>query len=126
MARRLDVANQPQRFYSEYYTPLHLFSHVLALPRCRLDFHFLICLPHGGDMSIQEIQGSVKTYVIGLSICVLLTIIPYYIVVHHLLSGWHLVAAIMGTAVVQGLLQMILFLHLGDEDRPRWNVMAFL
>lgn len=77
-------------------------------------------------MSIQEIQGSVKTYVVGLIVCAILTLIPYYIVVHSLFAGWHLVAAIMGFGVIQALIQMILFLHLGDEDRPRWNLMAFL
>lgn len=77
-------------------------------------------------MSIQGIQGSIKTYVIGIIVCIMLTLIPYLIVVNHLLAGWHAIAAVMGAAVIQAFVQLILFLHLGDEDHPRWNMMAFL
>jgi len=77
-------------------------------------------------MSIQGVQGSVKTYVVGIIICLILTFLPYYMVVHALLPANYLVAAIVSFAVIQALVQLILFLHLGDEDHPRWNLMAFL
>jgi cytochrome o ubiquinol oxidase subunit IV len=77
-------------------------------------------------MSIHGVQGSIKTYVVGLIVCVILTLIPYYIVVHHLLSGGYLIAAVVGIGSIQALIQLVLFLHLGDEDRPRWNLMSFL
>lgn len=77
-------------------------------------------------MSIQGVQGSIKTYVLGLIVCTILTLIPYYTVVHHLLSGWHLLAIVVGSGIIQAFIQLILFLHLGDEARPRWNLMSFL
>jgi cytochrome o ubiquinol oxidase subunit IV len=77
-------------------------------------------------MSIHGVQGSIKTYVVGLIVCVVLTLVPYYIVVHHLLVGWPLIASVVGLGSLQALIQLILFLHLGDEDKPRWNLMAFL
>lgn len=77
-------------------------------------------------MSIQGVQGSIKTYVIGLIVCTILTLIPYYAVVHHLFSGWSLVGIVVGSGIIQAFIQLILFLHLGDESKPRWNLMSFL
>ena len=77
-------------------------------------------------MSMQKIQGSVKIYIIGLVVCMLLTVVPYYLVVRPFLFGWHAIAAVIGLAIIQVFVQLILFLHLGDEEHPRWNLMAFL
>jgi cytochrome o ubiquinol oxidase operon protein cyoD len=35
-------------------------------------------------------------------------------------------AIINGLAVVQLFVQLYFFLHMGDESKPRWNLMAFL
>ena len=57
---------------------------------------------------------------------ILLTVIPYLIVVNQLLTGWILVMAIAEVAVIQLLVQLVFFLHLGNESKPRWKLVVFL
>ncbi len=66
------------------------------------------------------------SYVIGFVLSLGLTLSAYYVVVNGLLTGWGLLWAIIGLAVTQLVVQLLFFLHLGREDRPRWNLMAFL
>lgn len=71
-------------------------------------------------------QGTYKSYTIGLIFCVILTLMAYFVVAEHLLSGLSLVLAVLGIGLVQTILQLVLFLHLGDEPKPYWNLMVFL
>ena len=74
----------------------------------------------------QTLQGKgTLPYTIGFVLAVTLTLIAYCIVVNHWLSGAALVGSIMGLAVIQLLVQLIFFLHLGREKGSRWNVAAF-
>ena len=70
-------------------------------------------------------HGSLKSYIIGFILSILLTIIPYLIVVHHLLLGDALAIAIVVLGVVQLLVQLIFFLHLSAAPEQRWNLMTF-
>lgn len=71
-------------------------------------------------------RATLSAYVTGFAFSLLLTLDAYFLVSKHLLTGIPLVAAVAGLAVVQLLVQLICFLHLGDEPRPRWNLMALL
>lgn len=71
-------------------------------------------------------HGSVASYTIGFILSLVFTIIPYYIVTETTVGGWLLLAILMGFAVAQLLVQVIFFLHLGRESKPRWNLLAFL
>ncbi len=71
-------------------------------------------------------QGSVFSYVIGFISSIALTLIAYYLVVNHILQGWQLIGAIIGLAVIQLLVQLFCFLHLGRESKPRWNLFVLL
>ena len=62
--------------------------------------------------SHQENHGSVKSYVIGFILSIILTVIPYYLVVNHSMEIDGLVLTVMGIAVLQLLIQVIYFLHL--------------
>lgn len=68
---------------------------------------------------------NVTNYVIGYLLAIILTIIAYLIVVNNWLEDDALIAALMGLASVQLVVQLIFFLHLGHESKPRWNSSIF-
>lgn len=81
------------------------------------------------EANIKKAQvktGGMMSYVVGFVLAVILTLLAYVIVVNHWLTGAALLAAIVGLAVVQLLVQLVFFLHLGRGGSARWNVTAFL
>jgi len=69
---------------------------------------------------------SFKPLIWGFIVSLVLTTAAYFIVVEHLLARWVLLAALVGLSAIQALFQLVLFLHLGIESKPRWNLMIFL
>ncbi len=70
-------------------------------------------------------NGSLVSYTIGFALSILFTLAAYYVVVHNIFARRGAVAIIVGLAVAQLLVQLIFFLHLGKESKPRWNLMVF-
>jgi cytochrome o ubiquinol oxidase operon protein cyoD len=66
------------------------------------------------------------SYIIGFVLSVLLTITAYISVANHVLAGWAAIAVIVGLAVTQLLVQLLFFLHLGRESKPRYQFVIFL
>ena len=77
-------------------------------------------------MSEHKFHGSVSTYIIGFILSIFLTLAAYFTVVEDLLSGWVLMFILIELAVVQLMVQLFLFLHLGREKRPMWNLQMLL
>lgn len=71
-------------------------------------------------------HGNFITYTIGFVLSVGLTLAAYYVVVNDVFARRELVAAIVGLAVAQLLVQLFFFLHLGKESKPRWNLIVFM
>lgn len=71
-------------------------------------------------------QGSTASYVTGFILSILLTIMPFLIVYYHTVHGYALIATIIGFALLQLGVQMVFFMHLGNEGKPRWKNMAFV
>lgn len=71
-------------------------------------------------------HGSVASYTVGFVLSILLTIVPFTLVMKGLLSGWLLAGALLTFAVGQLLVQLVFFLHMGRESGPRWNLIVFL
>ena len=71
--------------------------------------------PHHG-------HGTTKSYVIGFILSLVFTFIPYYLVVNHVFSGLALLAVILGIGVIQMIIQVVFFLHLGREKKPHWQL----
>lgn len=69
---------------------------------------------------------SLKAYLQGFILSLLLTFASYFLVVHHLLSGFTLIIGIMTLGLLQALVQLIFFLHLGKEKGSDWNLLSFL
>lgn len=71
-------------------------------------------------------KASYRSYVTGFIVSLVCTFSAYLLTANHILSkDWGLVAAIAALALVQALTQLILFLHLGKEAKPRFKLLVF-
>jgi cytochrome o ubiquinol oxidase operon protein cyoD len=71
-------------------------------------------------------HGTTGSYVIGFILSLIFTLIPYYLVDNHTVSGMALLMTIMGFAVLQAIIQITFFLHLGRGPKPKWNLFFFV
>lgn len=71
-------------------------------------------------------HSAMANYVVGFVLSALLTLIAFWLVGGHILSGSPALFAIFGLALLQFCVQVLCFLHLSDEPRPRHKMMAFL
>lgn len=78
-------------------------------------------------MDSQEQTNSkiLKAYIHGFLWSLALTLAAYYCVELRLLQGFTLILTIVGLGVVQAIFQLIYFLHLGEESKPKWNALIF-
>ncbi len=75
---------------------------------------------------MEQYHGSIKTAVIGFFWSIVLTFAAYLLVVEEWLHGPVLVIALISLAIFQLLVQLFFFLHMGHEQKPRWNLIVFL
>lgn len=78
------------------------------------------------NVEATHMHSDQKSYVTGFILSLLLTLIPFFMVYYHTVSGNLLVAAIIIFALLQLGVQVVFFLHLGRGSNRRWNQMAFL
>lgn len=69
--------------------------------------------------------AGLKKYALGFIVCIVLTLASFIIGLERLLTGNAFVWAVAILAVVQAIVQLVLFLHLGDEEKPRLNLLVF-
>ncbi|HSW87797.1 MAG TPA: cytochrome o ubiquinol oxidase subunit IV [Candidatus Saccharimonadales bacterium] len=67
-----------------------------------------------------------RLYITGFILSLVLTIIAYLAVVNHVFAGEIIVLVILVLAVIQLVVQLFFFLHLGQESKPRWNTIFFI
>lgn len=81
------------------------------------------------ELSLKEIQkewhGTVKSYVIGFIASILLTGFAFLAVITKVFRGQALIYTIIGLAFVQAIVQLLFFLHVGQEAKPRWETVVF-
>jgi cytochrome o ubiquinol oxidase operon protein cyoD len=77
-------------------------------------------LPHTSHRPAHE-HGTMRSYVIGFMLSLIFTAIPYYLVVSHLATGTTLLVTMLVFAVLQMVVQVVFFLHLGRERKPYWQ-----
>src|SRR5688572_2414166 len=70
-------------------------------------------------------HGTTGSYVIGFILSLVFTLIPYYLVVNKTVTGTAILATILTFGVVQMLIQIFFFLHLGRGPKPMYNVVFF-
>jgi len=71
-----------------------------------------------------ESHGSVKSYLVGFALAAILTIIPFWLVMHGNLPTFTTGVIIVIAAVMQILVHLVFFLHLNRSSEQRWNVSA--
>ncbi len=70
-------------------------------------------------------HGSVQSYTIGFALSLLFTIAPYLLVAEKIASGTILLFWLALFAVAQVCVQLLFFLHINSEAKPRWQSLAF-
>ena len=71
-------------------------------------------------------DATLKKYVIGFTLSIVLTLTAYLLTIHKALSTGWVVSTIVGLALVQFFVQMFYFLHLGSETKPRWKLFVLI
>jgi cytochrome o ubiquinol oxidase operon protein cyoD len=74
----------------------------------------------------HEAHGSLKSYIIGFVMSLVLTAIPLIVVLNHMLEGKAATLLLMGSAVLQFVVQLFYFMHLKEEKKPRYNLMVLI
>lgn len=67
----------------------------------------------------------ISHYIIGFTLSLALTLTAYILVVNKYFSSKATLALIMALAIVQLFVQLIFFLHLGSEAKPRLKLAIF-
>jgi len=82
---------------------------------------------HGhGHGSNYEVHYSAKDYAVGFVLSLVLTAIPFWLVMNATLAPDTTRWVILGFAAVQLVVQMIYFLHLSTKSEAGWNMMALI
>jgi cytochrome o ubiquinol oxidase operon protein cyoD len=77
-------------------------------------------------ISASERKKTLTSYVTGFILSILLTVVPYFLVTNHLLSPEILVGVILIFAFIQLTVQLLFFLHMRQESKPRLNLVIFI
>lgn len=67
-----------------------------------------------------------KGYLTGFVLAALLTAIPFWLVMDHVLSPGQAALAVMALAAIQVVVHMIYFLHLSSRAEGGWSMLALL
>lgn len=82
--------------------------------------------PHIVSSHHSTARGTLRSYVIGLTFSVVLTVVAYIFAVNDLLTGTTLILMLGLFAVIQLAVQLKFFIHLDNEEKPRWDKVIFL
>jgi cytochrome o ubiquinol oxidase operon protein cyoD len=81
---------------------------------------------HGGE-GHEHSHGSLRGYLIGFGLSVVLTAIPFWLVMSGVIESKQATAFwIMGFAVVQIIVHMIYFLHMNSHSEEGWTLVALV
>ena len=72
-------------------------------------------------------HGSLKSYAIGFILSVILTAIPFWLVMGHVIKDSSTTAfVILGFAAVQIVVHMVYFLHMNSRSEGGWTLLALI
>jgi cytochrome o ubiquinol oxidase subunit IV len=81
------------------------------------------------DLSLKEIKklwhGNLRSYLIGFILCLALSCSAFFLAVTNNFSRETLIYGIIFLAILQFIVQSICFLHVGQEEKPRWESLLF-
>ncbi len=82
---------------------------------------------HGHSHGHGAGHGSLKTYLIGFVLSVILTAIPFWLVMGEVFENKLVTAVlIMAFAAVQIVVHMVCFLHMNPRSEGGWTIMALI
>ena len=73
----------------------------------------------------MEYRKMLIKYIFGFLVSLVLTFTAYMFVVGQVFSGTTLVLILGGLALLQMLIQLVFFLHVAEESRPRFRLLSF-
>ena len=71
-------------------------------------------------------SASLKPIWIGLILSLVLLLAAYRIVTYYHLTSIGIVYTVFALGIIQALIQLVFFMHLGLEDKPYWHMITFL
>ena len=75
----------------------------------------------------SAVHGSMKDYVIGFVLSVILTAIPFWLVMNNVITDSATTGyVILGFAAVQMVVHMVFFLHMNAKSEGGWNMLALI
>lgn len=82
---------------------------------------------HGHALADDHAHGSLRSYMVGFWLSVILTAIPFYLVMSGVIENKQLTSVIiMAFAAAQIIVHMICFLHMNAKSESGWTLMALL
>ena len=82
---------------------------------------------HHDDHHDEGAHGTVRDYVVGFVLSVILTAIPFWIVMAKVIPSSTVTAVvILGFAAVQIVVHMVYFLHMNTRSEGGWNMLALI
>ena len=82
---------------------------------------------HGGHGHGSEPHSTMSGYMTGFLLSVVLTAIPFWLVMGHVLPDPRLtVAVVMGLGAIQIVVHMIYFLHMNARSEGGWTLLALI
>jgi cytochrome o ubiquinol oxidase operon protein cyoD len=81
---------------------------------------------HGGH-GHDEPHGSMREYMIGFGLSVILTAIPFWLIINHVIADKVTAGLVISAfAAVQVVVHMIFFLHMNGKVEGGWNLLALI
>lgn len=74
----------------------------------------------------MTMKQMIVRYVIGFLGALTLTCLAFLIATGNFGDSWLVALVILSLALVQAVVQVYYFLHLGEETKPRWKTVSFL
>lgn len=103
-----------------------------------MGFYFYVCISdrknimdeHSHEPTFEEVRikwhGSLKSYLIGFALSIVLTAASFSIVMAGWMTGKAVLFTLVGLAITQAVVQLLFFLHVGQESKPRWELLICL
>ncbi|MDP1881103.1 MAG: cytochrome o ubiquinol oxidase subunit IV [Parachlamydiaceae bacterium] len=73
----------------------------------------------------EEWHGSYRAYLIGFISSLVLTLTSFTLVLTRYFSNQGTIYLIVSFALVQAVIQLLFFLHVGQEAKPKWETLIF-
>jgi cytochrome o ubiquinol oxidase operon protein cyoD len=79
-------------------------------------------IQHNITTESKHEHGVLRSYITGFALSLIATLVPYYLVSQQAASKDTMLTLILWFAALQLVVQVVFFLHLGREKKPRWNL----